>query len=267
MKVKIIAATLIAVLITALAALLFIKYTESAIAAYVEEYQKMSYSTERLFVENIPVYRDFATPQLVAELQKFDLSRHAAEVVKHGTSPMKNIDDINNYVKDGKLIPLSSGADSLYYFYNVKKEFRYLTPKARDGLNIVAERFQSKIKSHNSSLPVVKFAVSSVIRTVDYQEKIFGRKFVSLHSYGGCFDIFIDDFFVQLPEPVKNGGIYDRIRTSLHGQTGYLMGDALREQLRSVLMETLVELQREGIIYAFLEDDRRCFHITILTGR
>lgn len=267
MKLKITAAVSIAVLLTALVALLFIKYTESAIAEYVEEYQKMSYSTERLFVENIPVYRDFATPQLVAELQKFDLPKHATQVVKHGTLPMKNIEDINNYVKDGKLVPLTSGSDSLYYFYNVQKEFRYLTPKTRDGLNTVTERFQQKLKSHNSNLPVVKVAVSSVIRTVDYQEKIFGRKFVSLHSYGGCFDIFIDDYFVQLPEPLKSGSVYDRIRRSLHGQTGYLMGDALREQLRSVLMETLIELQKEGVLYAYLEDDRRCFHITILADR
>jgi len=265
MKLKLILFNTAIIAAAALISFFILRSRESAIASYVEEYQKSSYNIERLFIENIPVYRDYAKPSMIAELQKFDLPKHAVEVVKHGTFPMKNPDDINKYVKEGKLVPLTSGSDSLYYFHNVQKESRYLTPKAKDGLDTVAERFQQKLKVHNAGLPVVKLAVSSVIRTVDYQEKIFGRKFVSLHSYGGCFDIFFEDYYIQLPEPEKSGGIYDRIKKSLHGRTGYLMGDALREQFRSVLMETLIELQREGILYAFLEDDRRCYHITILT--
>lgn len=264
MRLKFFATALTSILLTALLAFFIVRCRDSSIAGYVEEYQKISYKTERLFVENVPVYRDFAKPALVAELQRYDLPQHARQVVKHGTIPLKNIDDINSYVKDGKLVALSSGTGSLYYFHNVQKEYRYLTPGAGDGLKTVAERFQQKLKSHNGDLPVVKLAVSSVIRTVDYQEKIFGRKFVSLHSYGGCFDIFFDDYYVQLPEPDKSGGVYDRIKKSLQARTGYLMGDALREQFRSVLMETLLELQREGVLYAFLEDGRRCYHITIL---
>jgi hypothetical protein len=267
MKLKTVLFTTAIITAAILISFAIIRHRESVIAGYIEDYQKMSYKTERLFIENIPVYRDFAKPSMIAELQKFDLPKHAVEVVKHGTRPMKNIDDINKYVKDGKLVPLTSGSDSLYYFHNVQKENRYLTPETKDGLNIVAERFQQKLKAHNAGLPVVKLAVSSVIRTVDYQEKIFGRKFVSLHSYGGCFDIFFEDYYVQLPEPVKAGGVYDRIKESLHGRTGYLMGDALREQFRSVLMETLLELQKEGVLYAFLEDDRRCYHITILVKK
>jgi hypothetical protein len=84
-------------------------------------------------------------------------------------------------------------------------------------------------------------------------------------GYGGCFDIFFDDYFVQLPVPEKTGRAAEKIRKSLHGRTGFLMGDALREQFRTVLMETLLELQREKKIYVFLEDDNRCYHITVLT--
>ena len=184
MKVKTVLFHSIIISVTILISFIIIRSQESAIASYVEEYQKISYNIERLFIESIPVYRDFAKPSMIAELQKFDLPGHAVEVVKHGTSPMKNSEDINKYVKDGKLVTLTSGPDSLYYFHNVQKESRYLTPKAKYGLDTVAERFQQKLKVHNAGLPVVKLAVSSVIRTVDYQEKIFGRKFVSLHSYG-----------------------------------------------------------------------------------
>ena len=42
------------------------------------------------------------------------------------------------------------------------------------------------------------------------------------------------------------------------------MGDALRRQFKSTLMETLLELQREGEIYVFYEEDNRCYHVTVL---
>jgi len=251
------------VLIIAVSALIIIKNNKS-LTDYVAAYQDMTYKIERGFIENIPVYRDFATPGLVNELQKFNLAAHASEVVKHGIVPLKNLDDINANVKSGKLVPVNSDGDELFYFHNVQKEYRYLTPQGKSGLELVAARFQQKIQAHKPGLPPVKLAVSSVIRTVDYQEKIFGRKFVSTHSYGGCFDIFYEDYFVYLPVPEGTDSTKEKIRKSLHGRTGFLMGDALREQFRSVLMETLLELQREKKIYAFLEDDRRCYHITVL---
>jgi hypothetical protein len=237
---------------------------ENSLAAYVAAYQDKAYKIERDFIENISVYRDFAKPELTRELQKFDLKAHAAEVVKHGIAPLKNIDDINAEIKSGKLVPLDSDADKLFYFHNVRKEYRYLTPQGKAGLEFVAERFQQKLQAHKPGLPPVKLAVSSVIRTIDYQEKIFGRKFVSTHSYGGCFDIFFEDYFVQLPVPDSTDAAEEQIRKILHSRTGYLMGDALREQFHTVLMETLIELQREKKIYAFYEDDNRCYHITIL---
>lgn len=264
MKLKFILSWILSIILITAISLLFIYKKEKTIAGYVTNYMDSSYKTERDFIENIPVYRDYTRPEFVSELQKFDLRAHALEVVKHGTAPLKNFDDINSNIQSGKLVPVNTEGDRLYYFHNVQKEYRYLTPQGKAGLELVAERFQQKLQSHKKGLPAVKLAVSSVIRTVDYQEKIFGKKFVSTHSYGGCFDIFFEDFFVQLPVPVTTGRTEEIIRKSLHYRTGYLMGDALREQFRSVLMETLLELQKEQKIYAFLEDDRRCYHITVL---
>ncbi|HOP65006.1 MAG TPA: DUF5715 family protein [Spirochaetota bacterium] len=265
MKLKVI--IFITVIIAITISYTVISFRESAIAGYVEDYQKMTYRIERDFIENVPVYRDFAKPALISELKKFDLEKHRLQVKKYGTTPLRNMDDINESVKKGELVPAGSGSNEYYYFHNVRKEYRYLTPPARDALRMVAGRFQEKIKSHKSDLPVVKLAISSVIRTVNYQEKIFGRKFVSLHSFGVCFDIFFDDYYIKIPEPEKHEDVFDRLRKSLQRRTGFLMGDALREQLRTVLMETLLELQREGGLYVFLEEDNRCYHITILPGK
>lgn len=241
-----------------------VRYREKSLTDYVSAFQEMSYKHERSFIENIPVYRDYASPALVNELRKYDLTAHGSEVVKHGISPLKNIEEINSAVKEGSLTAVDAGANGYFYFHNVQKEYRYLTPRGKKGLETVAERFQQKIQAYKPGLPVVKLAVSSVIRTIDYQEKIFGRKFVSVHSYGGCFDVFFDDYFVMLPAPATGSTAEKRLMKSLQNRTGYLMGDALREQFRTVLMETLIELQREKIIYSYLEEDRRCYHITVL---
>ncbi len=264
MSKKIVASWIISLIAVIAVSALIIYRFEKNLLNYVNSYQEMVYKTERAFIESIPVYRDFATPALERELMTFDLKAHALEVARHGIKPLKNTDDINSAVKSGKLISAGTGSDDLYYFHNVQRENRYLTPLAKYGLELVASRFQQKLNQHKSGLPTVKLAVSSVIRTVDYQQKIFGRKFVSTHSYGGCFDIFFDDYFIKLPVPENTGGSTEKVRQLLHTRTGYLLGDALREQLKSVLMETLLELQREGKIYVYFEDDNRCYHITVL---
>lgn len=264
MKIKLILSWITSAALIVIISVLVLLNNEKKLTSYVAAYEDMAYKAEREFIENIPVYRDYASPALTKELTKFDLKAHAGQVVKHGIAPLKNIDDINSNIKSGKLVSAEPDGEKLYYFHNVQKEYRYLTPQGKSGMELVATRFQQKLQAHKTGLPVVKLAVSSVIRTVDYQEKIFGRKFVSTHSYGGCFDIFFEDYFVQLPAPETSGSGEEKIRKSLHSRTGFLMGDALREQLRSVLSETLLELQRENKIYVFLEDDNRCYHITVL---
>ena len=230
---------------------------------FVKQYCDMSYSIERDFIENIPIYRDYAKPAMVSELTKYDLGIHRTEVVKTGINPLHDEKEIMENFRAGKLVEVKS-ENEFFYFHNVQKPYRYLTPGTLKGLRMVAERFQQKVNGHKQGLPVVKLAVSSLIRTVDYQEKIFGRKFVSLHSFGGCFDIFFEDYFVVLPEQKYGFWSEKKSESALKTRFGFLMGDALREQFRSILMETLLELQREGVLYAFLEDDRRCYHITIL---
>ncbi len=262
-KNKVIIAAAASALIIA-ASIVIINKKEASLVNYVKSYQDMVYTIERNFIENIPVYRDFAKPRMEQELMEFSLKEQAAEAVKHGIKPLKNFDDINSAIKEGKLVSIDTGPEKLYYFHNVRREYRYLTPVAKDALELVVQRFQDKLQARKEGLPTVKLAVSSVIRTVDHQEKIFGRKFVSIHSFGACFDIFFEDYYVQLPLPETEKGAQEEIRKSLHSRTGFLLGDALREQFKTVLMEALLELQREGKIYVFFEYDNRCYHITVL---
>ncbi len=254
----------LSLILAALSAFLYSEYRTGLFSRILMDYEDAVYRVERGIIESTPVYRDYVRPEIENELTNYNLAKHAAEVVKHGIKAMRNIDDINENVKSGRLVSLDEIKDKKYYFHNVKKEYRYLTPQAAKGLELVAETFQKKLNEKNAKNPEVKLAVSSVIRTVNYQEKVFGRKFVSTHSFGGCFDIFFEDFFVVLPEFPKGPFSKEKIVDYIKRRDGFLLGDALRRQFRSVLSETLLELQRRGVLYVFLENDRRCYHITIL---
>jgi len=119
MKQKLILSWIFSTILIIGVSVIIIYKKENALAAYVAAYQDMAYKIEREFIENIPVYRDYATPSLVSELKKFDLKAHAGEVVKHGIIPLKNIEDINANIKSGKLIAADSEKEKLYYFHNV----------------------------------------------------------------------------------------------------------------------------------------------------
>jgi hypothetical protein len=249
--------------LTGITAFIIMNHRENSLVLFVKNYRDMAYKIEREFIENIPVYRDYARPHMERELMKHSLKEQTAEVIKHGIKALKNFDDINAAVSRGELVSVNTGPDKYFYFHNVRKEYRYLTPEAKEALNLATQRFQEKLQARKEGFPVVKLAVSSAIRTVDHQEKVFGRKFVSIHSFGRCFDFFFDDYYVQLPVPETTGKAEEEIREALHSRTGFLMGDALRRQFKSILMETLLELQREGEIYVYYEEDNRCYHVTV----
>ncbi len=249
--------------LTAVALWLHSKAEKDDLAKAVMNYDREIEQVERSIIQSTPVYRDYVKPAIERELMKYNLIAHGRAVVKHCPKPMTNVEDIKKNTSSGRLISLDSVKKRNYYFHNVRKEYRFLTPRAAQGLVLVANTFQKKLQEYNPKTPTVKLAVSSVIRTVNYQEKIFGRKFVSSHSFGGCFDIFFEDFFVVLPQrdfPGMEGKMFRHLRRHV----GFLLGDALRRQFRTVLSQTLIELQRRGEIYVFLENDRRCYHITVL---
>ncbi|MCP4134300.1 MAG: hypothetical protein GY754_25220 [bacterium] len=238
-----------------------------AVLATVDAYIKNSYKAERNFIENIPIYRDFATPKKEETLRKFLLKEHLAAAEKFGLPPVKDEKQIKKLSKEGKLVQLSPGKGKLYFFYNVRKKYRYLTPGALKGLEKITHRFRKNL-NRKTDVPPVKLAISSVLRPQAYQGKLTKRNYnatvVSTHSCGISFDIFFDDYFVALPFPGESEKLAEDISNKLRTRFGFILGDSLRRQFRSVLMETLIQLQDEGRLYAILERRQRCYHVTIL---
>ena len=226
-----------------------------------------AYKVERCFIENIPIYKDFATPQKESKLRQFLFDSHIQIAERDGVDQIINDNQIIELLKSGKLENLETGPEKLYYFYNVREKYRYLTPSSFKGLKIITDRFQENLKK-KGDVPNVKIAISSVIRPASYQsdlkKKNFNATVTSTHSYGVSFDIFYDNFFVTLSKTETSTHISKVIIDNLQTRMGFLLGDSLRRQLRSILMETLIQLQDEGILYCILERRQRCYHVTIL---
>jgi hypothetical protein len=226
-----------------------------------------AYKIERKYIENIPIYQDFATSAREQELRKHLLMDHIRAAERYGIKPVIDDSGIKDAEKSGKLVNIEKQKNRLYFFHNVRKKYRFLTENASKGLRLLTERFQKNLKKR-ADLPEVKIALSSVLRPVSYQKKLMGRNmnasYISTHSYGTSFDIFYDDYFISVPLKTASSDVSEDMANRLRVRLGYMMGDSLRRQLRSILMETLIELQDEGKLYAILEKRQRCYHITIL---
>ena len=242
------------------------------IAAHIEAFKDQAYKTERFYIENLPIYEDWTAPEKERDLRKFLLKEHLAVVEKAGLEPVGSAEEIQNLAASGSLENLKQDKSTPYYFYNVGKEYRYLHPVAHKGLLLLAERFQQvlhrNLEGKDGFKPVViKFAISSALRPVQYQKNLrkqnANASFVSSHSYGLSFDLFYDSFYVNLPESEAPGAIQESME-NLRVRTGFLLGASLRRQFRAALAETLLQLQREGLLYAIYERNQRCYHVTII---
>ncbi|MDH5720949.1 MAG: DUF5715 family protein [Spirochaetia bacterium] len=226
------------------------------------------YHIEKDFIANLPIYEDYGTAKKEKELRKYLLPHHIQAAKKSAFGPVNDVEHIKKLVGENKLAKIEADKDALFFFYNVPDSGKYLTLKAADGLKMIAYHFQEILRK-KADLPEVKLAVSSMLRTKEYHSKLKtsneNAAYISSHSYGVSFDLFYDDYFINFPEPQKTeDGFSNEIIDRLNYRFGFLAGDALRRQLKSMLMETLIELQAEGKIYAIIEKNQRCFHVTVL---
>lgn len=234
-------------------------------------------SFERAVIDQVSIFEDYATEAVEKKLRKHLQADHmkAARlfVKQKGYEPLVSEKEATAAVKSGALAHAPGGTNALYYYYNVALEHRYLRPEALKTLELITLRFQEKI----SALGVqgdVKLAVSSALRTRGYQKSVRKKNqnavIESTHSYGVSFDLFYEDFYVSLSsqeflkEPDWVVSLYGESFEKLRVKHGFLLGDALRRQMHTLLHQSLVELQEEGVLYAILEKRQKCYHVTAL---
>lgn len=130
-------------------------------------------------------------------------------------------------------------------YYNIRHlthSYPYLTPEAKNLLNLIGKRFQANLRAEG--LPKYKFQISSLLRTIEFQRQLTRQNVnatygLSAHYYGTTFDIAYDK--------------YDRRGKSFQDP-----------KIEAVLEKTLRELREECRLMIIRESSNKCFHITVV---
>jgi len=251
-------------LLALLCSLILFYFIQKNLLADIKNYIKALKELEQSIVQSTPIFLDYNKTPVSSELRKHLNYDHIAVTRKY--PPVENQQNIDKLNALGDLIYLKGGAEEKYYFYNVPKTNRYVRKEAMPGLYILTTRLQQKIDAlfYGATL---KIAITSAIRPADYQKELtrvnFNAVNESTHSSGMSLDIFVDDFYLNI-EPNTNHFLSKRVIDLIRPALGYYLGDALSRQLHTILSQSLIELQRENILYIIYEERQRCFHITFL---
>ena len=233
---------------------------------------------ERAVIDDVPIFEDYADRTIEKKLRRYLQADHmkiAQLSAKLGNySPFAKEEEIQAAFHAKTLVSVPATREALYYYYNVPVSHRYLRPAAQHALELITKRLHDKLKSLAPQGGVVKLAVSSALRTSGYQKSVRKKNqnavIESTHSYGISFDLFYEDYYVSFSSldssvaPAWVTGLYGDSLEKLRVKYGFLLGDALRRQLHTLLHQVLVELQEEGVLYAILEKRQKCYHITAL---
>lgn len=230
------------------------------------EFLEAAQQHDRGYYSGLPIYEDWRNAERERQLRTYLLNDHLRIVQQAAVQPVVSEDDIPTLVELNRLAPIDNTTETKYYFFNVPDKHRYLVPFAASGLEELAARFQKNLKEREV-YEHVKIAISSALRPANYQNNLRSRNanasIISSHSYGISFDIFYDDFYVYLPEPIEGTAGAEAI-DAVRRQLGFLMGRARRRQFQAILADTILQLQSEGRLYAIWERNQRCYHVTIL---
>lgn len=238
--------------------------------SHISNYKK---NDQHLYL-SLPIYQDYINAKKQKKLRKHLLADHLKTADSLGKKPIRDQKHLQDLLKKGEMVELKQDFSTPWYFFNVRKEYRYLSPNAKKGLIKLSQHFNKKIKDRmikkfgkkaNTDF-IIKFAISSATRSESYQRKLRGRNAnaasISSHSYGISFDIFYDEYYLyrEISESSPSWPYLKEGKSLI----GFAIGRARRRQLRAMLAETLIDLQDEGVLYAIWERNQRCYHVTIL---
>ena len=147
---------------------------------------------------------------------------------------------IDSLVEKGILVKIKP--NKYYNIRHLTHSYPYLTPDARDLLNLIGKRFQANLQAEG--LPKYKFQISSLLRTIEFQRQLTHQNVnatfgLSAHYYGTTFDIAYDK--------------YDRRGKSHQDQ-----------KVEAILEKTLRELREECRLMIIRESSNKCFHMTVV---
>ena len=204
-------------------------------------------------IENVPIFDDYKDKDDAIN-RKYTYDKHMLIAQEKGIE-CKTKEQFFAYVKSRKFV---SAESDKYYFYGVPKENRFLLKNTVSVLDELASNLQNKINSISQNA-IFKIAVSSAFRYNDYQKNLRKKNANAIsqssHSYGVSVDIFFDDFFIAPKFNFKY--VNKNLAQKLKRNYSFLLGDALRRQLKTLLSEELIKMQNEGKLI-FIYEFKQC---------
>ena len=223
---------------------------------------------EKKITVAVPIYIDYNKNNAEKKLRKYLFKDHIEVAKRIGVPTIKNQKQIDKFRKKNLLSYVDLKSKDNFFFYNVQKNYRYLTPTTLKGLKTTTDEIQKIFRNYTNLKKVsLKIAISSALRPTKYQTNLRKRNnnatIISTHSYGTSFDIFYDDYYLSLPEPGKMNKTSKNVIDKTRQKIGFILGDSLRRQFKTILHKTLIKLQNDGLLYAIHEKKQRCYHVTI----
>ena len=198
-------------------------------------------------------------------------SRNAAHVEtgrRLGVASVAKREDVLNEATSAGLVEIDGSP--YYWVGNLTHSVPYVTPDAAAVLDSIGVRFQAKLAEYG--LPPYKYYISSVLRTQEDQASlrrinVNASRTTSSHEFGTTFDIqfrryrYGGDPATELWEPA-----YPFLATEFTEELEAFYDSTTElypSRLLSLLAETLIELEDEGLLITVMERRQPVFHTTV----
>ena len=213
------------------------------------------------------------TPRQRSLLRRSRNAEHVATAERLGVASVAERDDVLDRAEEVGLVPIDR-ENPYYWVADLTHSVPYVTPSAAAVLDTIGVRFQSKLAE--AGLPPYEYHISSVLRTQEDQEalrriNVNAARTTSSHEFGTTFDIQFRKYryggdpaaevqraLGELPYPFlvtefasDLAAFYTRMEASY------------RSRLLSLLGETLIELEDEGMLITVMERRQPVFHTTV----
>lgn len=213
------------------------------------------------------------TPRQRSLLRRSRNVQHVEAAERLGVASVAERDDVLDRAAEAGLVPIDR-ENPYYWVAELTHSVPYVTPSAAAVLDTIGVRFHQKLAE--AGLPPYEYHISSVLRTQEDQEalrriNVNAALTTSSHEFGTTFDIQFRKYRyggdpaaeVQraLGEPA-----YPFLETEFAGRLAAFyaeMEEQYRSRLLSLLGETLIELEDEGMLLTVMERRQPVFHTTV----
>ena len=203
-----------------------------------------------------------------AQLRRSPNAVHLAAAQRLGVPPVAQRGDVLGEALSAGLVRI--GESPYYWVADLTHSVPYVTPDAAAVLDSIGVRFQQKLAAYG--LPPYKYYISSVLRTQEDQAALRRTNVnaavgTSSHEFGTTFDIqfrryrYAGDLAAELWEPA-----YPFLAAEFADALGAFYEETTElypSRMLSLLAETMIELEDEGLLVTIMERRQPVFHTTV----